>query len=202
MSAEMFYAFRPDAFSPARTHRIERAGLLVTDESGRSELIRWDEITAVDLIYAPNRFATNRHVCRLFRRTGQWLEIASCSYERLATFRDQAASFNDFVRALHRSLAAGDRPVAFGRAEAVWKPPLCWATAGILLVMMAGLVGGMALGGVARWLTAVKILIIIALTPALLRWVKRSPGGIYDPRAIPSRRLPEAKSDLLEEGMR
>ncbi len=198
----MVYSVRADAFSSVRTYRIDVDGLVITEAVDRTERIRWEEIAVVDLMYAPNRFAPNRHVCRLIRHNGCGLDIPSCSYEGLATFRDQANAFTDFVHALHETLADKNHPVTFGRAEAGWRQPLRWTVVSVLLVGLAGWVATLALSGVDRWLTAAKLLLLIALTPVLLRWVKRSQGGTYDPRAIPSRRLPEPGSLTIEEGAR
>lgn len=184
------YTVRADAFTPVKTFRLASDGLAIADEAGPPRLIAWREITAVDLVYAATRYADNRHLCRLQLRSGGREELVSCSYDGFATFRDQAAAFNAFVRALHSTLAAQGAPVRFGRDESPWVQRGRWAAAAGLVASVAVLVVVMAQHGFPRWLTAVKLLLVLAMLPALLRWVKRSQGGQYDPLAIPAGRLP------------
>lgn len=189
-SLEHAYTVRANAFTPAKTYRLAPDGLAVGDDAGPPRLIPWREITAVDLVYAATRYADNRHLCRLQLRSGAREELVSCSYEGFAKFRDQAAAFNAFVRHLHEVLAAQGTSVRFGRDESRWVRRCRWAAAAGLTGMVVVLAVGMAWQGFPRGLTVVKLLLLLALLPALWRWVRRSPGGPYDPLDIPAGRLP------------
>jgi hypothetical protein len=123
-------------------------------------------------------------------RSGVREELVSYSCEGFAKFRDQAAAFNAFIRALHATLAVQGMSVRFERDEYPWVQRGRWAVAAGLIAMVAVLVVVMAQHGFPRWLTAVKLLLILALLPALLRWVRLSRGGHYDPHAIPVGGLP------------
>lgn len=184
------YTVRANAFTPAKTYRLAPDGLAIADDAGPPRLIPWREITAVDLVYAATRYADNRYLCRLQLRSGVREELVSCSYEGFAKFRDQAAAFNAFVRALHATLAGQGMPVRFGRDESPWVQRGRRAVAAGLIAMVVVLAAVMALQGFPRWLTVVKLVLLIAMLPALLRWVKRSQSGRYDPHAIPAGRLP------------
>lgn len=184
------YTVQATAFTPAKTYRLASDGLTVGDDAGPPRLILWREIMAVDLVYAATRYADNRHRCRLQLRSGGREELVSCSYEGFAKFRDQAVGFNAFVRALHTRLAVQEAPVCFGRAESRWARRGRWAGAVGLTAIVVVLAAGMARHEFPRGLTVMKLLLLLALLPALWRWVKRSPGGPYDPHAIPAGRLP------------
>lgn len=188
--ADQSYTVRANAFTPAKTYRLASDGLAIADDAGPPRLIPWWEITAVDLEYAATRYANNRYLCRLQLRSGVREELVSCSYEGFAKFRDQAAAFNVFVRALHATLAGQSAATRFGRDKSPWVQRVRWAMAAGLIAMVAVLVVVMAQHGFPRWLTAVKLLLTLVMLPALLRWVKLSRGGHYDPRAIPAGRLP------------
>lgn len=200
--ADQSYTVRANAFTPAKTYRLASDGLAIADEAGPPRLVAWREITAVDLVYAATRYADNRYLCCLQLRSGVREELVSCSYEGFAKFRDQAASFNAFVRALHSTLAAQGAPVRFGRDEGPWVQRGRRAVAAGLVASVAVLVVVMAQHGFPRWLTAVKLLLILAMLPALLRWVKRSQGGQYDPHAIPTCRLPVERGAAAPGGAR
>lgn len=188
--ADQSYTVRANAFTPAKTYRLASDGLAIADEAGPPRLVAWREITAVDLVYAATRYADNRYLCRLQLRSGGREELVSCSYDGFAKFRDQAAAFNVFVRALHATLAGQSAATRFGRDKSPWVQRVRWAVAAGLIAMVAVLVVVMAQHGFPRWLTAVKLLLTLVMLPALLRWVKLSRGGHYDPRAIPAGRLP------------
>lgn len=184
------YTVQANAFTPVKTYRLAADGLAIGDDAGPPRVIPWPEIVAVDLVYAATRYADNRHLCRLQLRSGGREELVSCSYEGFARFRDQAAAFNGFVRHLHEALAGQGAPVRFGRDESPWVQRSRWAVTVGLIAVVGALTGVMALQGFPRWLTAAKLLLILAVLPALMRWVKRSQGGQYDPHAIPAGRLP------------
>jgi hypothetical protein len=198
--ADQTYTVRANAFSPAKTYRIAAEGLAIGDDAGPPRLIPWQDIGAVDLVYAATRYADNRYLCRLQLRSGVREELVSCSYEGFAKFRDQATAFNAFVRRLHEILAARGTEVRFGRDESPWMQRGRWAVMAGLVAMVLVLAVVMVQQGFPRWLTAVKLLLILAMLPALLRWVQRSRGGRYDPRAIPAMRLPSEESVSRQGG--
>lgn len=194
-AANHTYTVRANAFTPAKTYRLTSDGLTIAAEGDETpRTIRWGEIVAVDLVYAATRYAGNRRLCRLQLRNGAREELVSCSYEGFAKFRDQATAFNAFVRALHEALVTHGNAVRFGREASAWARHGRLAVAAGLTLAVLGLAVAMSLHGVARGWLVVKLFVLVAMLPPLLRWAGQSRGGRYDPCAIPAERLPEEQA--------
>jgi hypothetical protein len=183
------YVLRANAFVARRTYRLTDDALTWEEDGKPLDGVFLDQIAAVRLAYAPTRAATRRFRTRVILKAGGMVELCNLSYRGFADFEDQSAAYVTFVTELHRRLAekgrdvhyhAGNTPAGYVGNLLVTIVPFA-ALAAVLLLLPLTAVPAIAI---------VKLIIIAAFIPALVRYLRRARPTTYTPDAIPPGMLP------------
>lgn len=183
------YRLRANAFVGERTYRLTDDALTWEEEGKPLNGVFFDQIATVRLSFSPTRVATRRFRTRVFPKAGGMTEFFNLSYRGFADFADQSAEYTAFVRELHRRLAAKGKDAAFHAGQstlAFIRDLLISAFIFVGLAAVVLLLPISALPGV----VIVKLVVIAAFAPTLVRYLRRAKPTRYDPLDIPAALLP------------
>jgi hypothetical protein len=183
------YRFRANAFVGERTYRLTEDALTWEQAGKPLDGVFYDEIAEVRMSYAPTRVSTNRYRTQIIFRKGGMAELFNTHYAGFADLPEKNAEYNAFVRELHRRLAEKGTQTTFhqGSSRAGYAANMLltiFIFAGLAFVFVFFLNFGLI------WIAAVKLAIILFFLPVLIRFMRRSKPGTYDPRALPAAVLP------------
>ncbi|HVY20508.1 MAG TPA: hypothetical protein VHA70_10580 [Bauldia sp.] len=183
------YTVRANAFVPTRTYRLTGDALTWQDDGRPLDGVFLDQIAEVRLAYAPTRVVTRRFRMRVILKAGGMVELFNQSYRGFADFEDQSAGYATFVAEFHRRLAAQGRDVRYRSGNT---PAGYVANLFVALLTFAALAFVLLLFPIAALpgIIILKLAIIAAFIPTLLRYLRRARPLTYDPLAVPQEMLP------------
>jgi hypothetical protein len=183
------YGMRANAFVAPRTFQLTDDALIWQDEGKPLDGAFFDQIAEVRLSYAPTRIVTGRFRTRVILKAGGMVELFNVSYRGFADFEDRSPAYVAFVTELHRRLAAKGKDVRYRSGNTPFAYIANIATvaivfAGLALVLLALPIAPL------PGIVIVKLAIIAAFIPTLLRYLRRARPAGYDPLHIPTQMLP------------
>lgn len=181
------YTARRNALGADTTWRIGGEALEVHQGSGAVLRIPFDEVRSLNLRFHPTRYALQRCRCRV-RGASASTTIDSVSYRGFLDFEDRAEAYTLFVNGLVDALSDGEAAFTCGAS-----PPAYIATAllalGVVPILVL-VVGWYLLSAGLSALLAVKVLLLLAMSPTLWRYLTRNKPGRFEPGHIPPSALP------------
>jgi hypothetical protein len=159
-------------------------------DRGGAARFPYGEIAELRMLFDPTRFDAQRHRCDVMMRDGTRISLWSTHYVAVGEFEDRGASYRPFVRALVARAAAASPACRFRAGK---RPLVYWAELVFLLLMAALLVFVLALVGGSSLsdLVLVKLALVVAMVPLLLRYVRKNRPRAFDPPAMPADVLPD-----------
>jgi hypothetical protein len=182
------YAYRPSMIGGSWQFTLDPHALRW--ESGeKSGAISYGDIRRIRLSFRPMNMQTYRFVTEIVAEETPLLRIVSTSWRSMVEHERRDQSYSDFVRELHRRVAASRAPVIFERGRS---PLLYWPGFVVSLAIVIGLAVF-----IVRALQADAPLgaAMIAVFLALFVWqgvtfFYRNWPGRYAPDAVPRELLP------------
>jgi hypothetical protein len=146
-------------------------------------------IARVRLGFRPSNFGNQRFVTEIWPRNGPRLEIASASTRSIVGMEDHGQAYGDFVRELHRRIAAARSECRFEAGFAAWR----WWPMAAIAVATALAFGFIAIRTLASGDVGASVLVLSLI--GLLAWqmaplILRNRPRNYDPQNIPKEVLP------------
>lgn len=185
---DVIYSFRASLLGAPREFRLAADGLHWTAGS-RSGRVPFRDVRRVRLSYRPVSMQAHRFVTEVWAEGAPKLEIVSSSWKSMVEQVRQDRPYADFVRELHRRVAAAAAPAQFeqGRNPLVYWPGLAVFAAvalGLAFLIVRALQSD-AMGGAA----------FIAAFLALFLWqggnfFRRNRPGVYRSDALPELLMP------------
>lgn len=184
------YAVRRGPFEKTMTFRLS-GGDLVQSLPGKPDKA-WPlhHLRAVRIAPGVNRYVPDEIVLRLVFRKGAIrlgaVSMGSHSFQGLANYADQRASFIPFAREVCREAANVTPPVRFehgaARAAGVFTGAMMILGAGVILLLIAALGAGAAGLGVDL---AARLAFVLMVMLAVQPWLTGAGPRRFDPRSIP-----------------
>lgn len=145
-------------------------------------------IRTVNLRFEPTRMQTNRYRCHLTLADGRKLVFQNEHYAGFASFEDRSLSYRTLVTALVRRIPTVNPSCTFttGTSALSWWGQLTGLV--LMFLLLAGLL--IAMASVIGALIILKLLLIAALLPVLLKWALKNRPGTFDPLSPPAELLP------------
>ncbi len=184
------YRLKANAFVPERTYRLTGNALTWQESDKPLDGVFYDEISEVRLAFAPTRFDTNRYRAQVIFREGGMAEMFNTTYRGMMDFPEQNVAYVAFILALHECLATHGRDVAYRYGNTTGAYIGNWLLTIFIGVMLVVIAMMLVAWGV-FWLAILKLVVIVAMLPTLLRYMRSAKPGAYDPRAIPDTVLPK-----------
>jgi hypothetical protein len=163
--------------------------MIMKIEPGGPARFAFADIVAMRLSFEPSRFDAKRHRCEITLRDRAKVSIWSTHYVSVGEFEDRAATYSPLVRALVARVGAANPACDFRvgkRPLGYWLRLIFVLTAFSALAYMIMLVGSAAFSGI----VIVKLVIIAAFVPLLVRYINKNRPGSFKPEAIPEDALP------------
>lgn len=187
------YRKRENLFEKAeREWRVDPHALVLRTAEGNEMAYAWRDVVTVRLRYAPTRFKTWRYVFDVAFKNGVDWSIDNVHFAGIASFEDRSAAYTPFVHAaLARIKAeapaakvyAGATPLSYyGQSAFVLAAFALLAAVLLTLPILDGIPG----------VAVVKLLIIAAMLPFLIKWLRTSYPRAIAIDAIPENALPPA----------
>ena len=183
----MKYTQRLNQFTPTRTWTLTPKALQWHDDKGASGEIELSKVKEVRLRFEPSRAETRRFAMHI--NAGTTTTITNINYRGVMDFEARSDEFRNFVIAFHKALASTNPSVIYHQGSTtgayIGNVLLSLFVFGIIIFaffffLFAGVV----------WVALVKLVIILALIPTLIRFLKRNRPGTYRPDDIPAELLP------------
>jgi hypothetical protein len=146
------------------------------------------EISELRLSYDPTRFETSRYRCDVTsKRNGRAL-IVSVSYVSPANFENRAATYVPFVRAIALAVAHANPACKFvaGRPLARYLASHAFLLLALVLLVSVLYATGVPVIGV----VAIKVALIAAFVPTMIRYARANRPRVFDPLNVPEDVLP------------
>lgn len=96
----MNYRVKPNAFETAHTWMVTEEALIKEEKEAHITKIPYNYIKSIRLYFNPLKYRTYNYECEIMTTNNQKIKIQSTSYKSLATFDNQAETYNTFVKAL------------------------------------------------------------------------------------------------------
>jgi hypothetical protein len=163
--------------------------MIMKIEPGGPARFAFADIVEMRLSFEPSRFDAKRHRCEITLRDRAKVSIWSTHYVSVGEFEDRAATYSPLVRALVAHVGAANPACDFRvgkRPLGYWLRLIFVLTAFSALAYMIMLVGSAAFSGI----VIVKLVIIAAFVPLLVRYINKNRPGRFKPEAIPEDALP------------
>lgn len=189
-SQEPTYAFKPSLIGATWSFRLGADGIL-WDSGTQTGEIPYDGITRVRLSYQPRSLQRHRFLTELWSRGGPKVSILSTSWKSISELERMDASYQAFVVALHRQLAARIAPIEFIGGI---NPVKFWIAVLLFIPLVAGIIG-VAVRAFRQDAHIAALLIVAFLAVFLLQGVnyfRRNRPVRYRPDAVPAALLPNA----------
>jgi len=164
--------------------------MIMKIEAGGPARFPFADIAEIRLAFEPTRFDAKRHRCDITMRDGTRATIWSTHYVSVGEFEDRGVTYAALARALIARVAAANPSAVFRagkRPLAYWLQLIFLLLAFSALAYMIMLVGGAAFSGI----VIVKLVIIAAFVPLLLRYMHKNRPGRFPADNIPPDVLPE-----------
>jgi hypothetical protein len=163
--------------------------MIMKIEPGGPARFPFTDIAEIRLAFEPTRFDSQRHRCDITMRDGARVTIWSTHYVSVGEFEDRGETYAALARALIARVAAANPSAVFRAGKSpftFWRQLVVLLIAFSALIYMIMLVGSAAFSG----LVIVKLIIVAAFVPLLLRYIHKNRSGRFRPDAIPEDVLP------------
>lgn len=189
MNDSTTYRFRANAFTGPRTFGLTGDALTWQEDGKPLDGVFYDQIAEVRLSYAPTRAATRRFRTQVILRAGGATELFNMSYRGFADFEDLSPAYAAFVTELHRRLAARGKDVRYRSGNTLLGFTVNLAIIALAFIALAAVVLLIPIAALPG-LVILKLVIIAAFIPTLIRYMRRAKPATYDPLRIPPQMLP------------
>lgn len=169
----MQYAKRANAFVAGEDiWTVTPDALVRTAPGGETSRLVWSTVTEVRVAYAPTRMKFGRYLISLRARGGERWTIDNQHFAGIGDFEDRSDRFSPFVLACIERIAAlaPQATARIGSSSAAYWSQLIFVSAMFALLVMVILL----LPGSLSWLILVKLGLILAMLPVLIRWIGRA----------------------------
>ena len=185
---EVVYTFRPSLLGAPREFKLAADGLRWTAGS-RSGRVPFRDVRRVRLSYRPVSMQAHRFVTEVWAEGAPKLEIVSSSWKSMVEQVRQDQPYADFVRELHRRVAAAAAPARFEQG----RNPLFYWTGLAVFAAVALAIAALAVRALQAGAVAGALFILAFL--ALFLWqggnfLRRNRPGTYRPDALPELLMP------------
>ncbi len=174
-----------------REWRVDPHALVLRTPEGIEMAYAWCDVTTVRLRYAPTRAKTGRYVFDVAFKNGVDWSIDNIHFAGLADFEDRSAAYTPFV---HAALARIKAEAPTAKAYAGATPLSYYGQSAFVLVAFAALAAVLitlpVLDGIPG-VAIVKLLIVAATLPFLIKWLRTSYPRPIMIDAIPENALPK-----------
>jgi hypothetical protein len=184
------YTFTENAFAKPRTYRLTEDALTWEQEGEPLDGVFYDDIAEVQMAYVPSRLVRNRYRTRIVFRQGGMVNLLNTDFTGFGSFTEKNREYTAFVRELHRRLAEKGKDVVYrkGSGTAAYVANVA-LTIFIFAMIAIAFLFLFNLGVV--WIAVVKLAILLFFIPTLIRFIRRSRPGSYDPLAPAEDMLPD-----------
>jgi hypothetical protein len=183
------YSMRANAFVAPRSYQLTDDALTWQDDGKPLDGVFFDQIAEVRLSYSPTRVVTRRYRTQVILRAGGMVELYNMSYRGFADFEDRSEAYAAFVAEFHRRLAAKGKDVRYHAGNTAFGYAAILATTAFTFLGLAFLLLLLPIAALPG-IIIVKLVIIAAFVPTLLRYLRRARPMTYAPLAIPPEMMP------------
>jgi hypothetical protein len=183
------HSFSTHMVAPERTCCVQADAVTWSEPGGARGRIAFSELRRVHLRNPPGMEVPTIGLVDLYPARGRRLRVSSQHFIGFGRTEDRAASYRDFVFALHAALVPHGAAIRFRGGSSL----LGVFTLGAILLLWAGLmlfgIGALLFGDLSGW----SALFLLGLLPqGLLLWrhLRRHLPRRYDPAAVPLDLLP------------
>ncbi len=189
--ARATYSYRPSLLGAGWNFTCDECGIEWTT-GAKSGRIPYDKVRRVRMSYRPMSMQSHRFATELWAADGTKLTIVSTSWKSMVEQERQDRSYSEFIRELHRAIAAAAVPVRCeqGKMALLYWPGLAtFVTVSIgLALLVVRALQAQALAGAA----------FVGAFLALFLWqggnfFRRNRPGLYRPEAPPEDLLPQGQ---------
>lgn len=169
----MQYAKRANAFVAGEdVWTVTPDALVRTAAGGGASRLVWSEVTGVRVAYAPTRMKFGRYLISLSAGGGERWTIDNQHFAGIGNFEDRSDRFTPFVLACIERIAAlaPQATARIGSSTAAYWSQLIFVSA--MFVLLATVI--LLMPGSLSWLILVKLGLIVAMLPVLIRWIGRA----------------------------
>jgi hypothetical protein len=169
----MQYAKRANAFVAGEdVWTVTPNALVRTAPGGATSRLAWSQVTEVRVAYAPTRAKFGRYLISLGARSGDRWTIDNQHFAGIGNFEDRSDRFTPFVLACIERIAAlaPQATARIGSSAAAYWIQLIFVSAVFALLVAVILLAP----GSLSWLILVKLGLIVAMLPVLIRWIGRA----------------------------
>jgi hypothetical protein len=176
-----------------REWRVEDDALILRDAAGHETRKAWRDVTDIRLRQAPSRFKTWLHICELRFKDGTRWSIDNAHFAGFADFQDRSGTYGPFVRAVLARISAEAPHV---RAYAGTTMAAYIAQIAVVAFAFAALAALFLTIPVFEtsdpWWVTLKLVIIAAMLPPFVGWVRSNYPRKIALDAIPADAMPPA----------
>lgn len=169
----MQYTKRANAFVDGEdVWTVTPDALVRTAPGGETSRLVWSEVTGVRVAFAPTRMKFGRYLISLSAGGGDRWTIDNQHFAGIGNFEDRSDRFTPFVLACIERIAAlaPQATARIGSSTAAYWSQLVFVTAMFVLLVTVILL----MPGSLSWLILVKLGLIVAMLPVLIRWIGRA----------------------------
>lgn len=183
------YSYRPSLLGAGWNFTCDERGVAWT-AGAKSGHVPYDKVRRVRMSYRPMSMQSQRFTTEVLAKDGTKLTIVSTSWKSMVEQERQDRAYSEFIRELHRGIAAAGVPVRCEQGKTPW---LYWPG----LVIFIGVSLGLALLIVrALQAHAAAAAAFVGGFLALFLWqggnfFRRNRPGLYRPEAPPNDLLPQ-----------
>lgn len=191
------YNYRKSALEKEKTYELTKDGIEVTELNKPSTITAYEEITEVNLSYAPTKYATV-YQCSVKADRSHGFLLKSHHFAGLADFEDRSTEYVSFVKGLHKILHVkapgakfrkGIKPAAYVFSM------IMFGIAGLvfpLMTILALFFGNYISGGIG-------VIACLFLFLKMRSYMKKNKPGTYSPQELPESLLPTSGSTELPD---
>jgi hypothetical protein len=99
----MQYSFRTSILESEKTYRLTPEGITISSEGAEPELVRYDEVRALNVQFNGDMHGVSRYRCML-RTDKKKIALTNAHYVSLGNFQQRDRDYSRFVAALHIQL--------------------------------------------------------------------------------------------------
>jgi len=193
MSNRITYTHRRNALEPEKTVEIDGDALVLREGAAAERRVPLVNIERIRIAFEPTRVQDTLYTCRIWikGRSSPFTVLHSQSYRGFADFEPHDLAYRGFVEALNAAVAERNPGAKFEAGASSWGYA---ANIGVLVLGAMALAWVLLLTGGEGWsaITITKALLILAMIPLGIAWVRANRPRSYDPRAIPTNVMPTA----------
>lgn len=184
----VIYSKRRNLFEKGETEwRVEDDALVRRDPEGHEQRFFWTDLTGVRIGYAPTRWKTQRHNLVLTFGSAD-IEIDNQHFAGVGDFADRSAAYTPFARAVLAKAAAThpDLMVRVGAKPSSYVLNLLFVGVTFAALLIVLIVLPVNFG----FYIILKLVLIVAMLPVFVRWIRHARPRLVRPDALPDDALP------------